>query len=270
MPSQAMVDARKPAAAGVFYPAERELLGRTVRELLDAAPSSRTTPRASRVRAIVVPHGILGPAGAVAATAWARVAPHAARFRRVMLLGPAHHTQFVGIAAPFADTLATPLGAVEVDRIAIEVLRRFPQLVVSDEPHEQEPSLEVQLPFVQTLLPSAVIVPLLVGEIEDVDAAEILAELWDDETLLVVSTDLSQYYDAATAKKLDDATARSVEALDAKHIGEEQACGHAALRGLLTAAKAKKLKATRLDVRHSGEASGELIEVVGFGAFVVG
>jgi hypothetical protein len=270
MPSQAMVDARKPAAAGVFYPAERELLGRTVRELLDAAPSSRATPRNSRVRAIVVPHGILGPAGAVAAAAWARVAAHASRFRRVMLLGPAHHTQFVGIAAPFADSFATPLGAVEVDRIAIEVLRRFPQLVVSDAPHEQEPSLEVQLPFVQTLLPSAVIVPLLVGEIEDVDAAEILAALWDDETLLVVSTDLSQYYDAATAKRLDDATARSVEALDVKHIGEEQACGHAALRGLLTAAKAKKLKATRLDVRHSGEASGELSEVVGFGAFVVG
>jgi AmmeMemoRadiSam system protein B len=271
MPAQAMVDARKPAAAGVFYPAERELLGRTVRELVDAATTSRPSPpRAARVRAIVVPHGILGPAGAVAATAWARVAAHAARFRRVILTGPAHHTQFVGIAAPFADTFATPLGAVEVDRIAIEVLRRFPQLVVSDEPHEQEPSLEVQLPFVQTLLPAAVIVPLLVGDIEDVDAAEVLATLWDDETLLVVSTDLSQYYDATTAKRLDEATARSVEALDAVPIGEEQACGHAALRALLTAARGKKLKATRLDVRHSGEASGDLSEVVGFGAFVVG
>ena len=270
MPSQAMVDARKPAAAGVFYPAERELLARTVRELIDAVPPSRTTARAGRTRAIVVPHGILGTAGTVAAAGWARVASHAARFRRVVLLGPAHHTQFIGIAAPFADTFATPLGAVEVDRIAIEVVRRFPQLLVSDAPHEQEPSLEVQLPFVQTLLPNAVIVPLLVGEIEDVDAAEVLDALWDDETLLVVSTDLSHYYDAIAAQQLDEATARAVEALDALPIGEDQACGHAALRGLLTAARARKLKATRLDVRHSGEVSGELTEVVGYGAFAVG
>jgi AmmeMemoRadiSam system protein B len=222
------------------------------------------------VKAIVVPHGVLGAAGAVAATAWARVAAHAAKLRRVVLLGPAHHTQFIGIAAPFADTFATPLGAVEVDRIAIEVIRRFPLLVVSDAPHEQEASLEVQLPFVQTLLPNVTIVPLLVGEIEDPDAAEVLGALWDDETLVVVSTDLSQYYDAATAQRLDEATARAVEGLDGVTIGEEQACGHTALRGLLTAARTKKLKATRLDLRHSGEASGELSEVVGYGAFVVG
>ncbi len=270
MPAQAMVDARKPAAAGVFYPAERELLARTVRELLDAVPPSRTTARSGRVRAIVVPHGVIGTAGSVAASAWARVAAHAARFRRVVLLGPAHHTQFVGIAAPFADTFATPLGAVEVDRIAIEVVRRFPQLMVTDAPHEQEPSLEVQLPFLQTVLPSATIVPLLVGDIDAEDAAEVLDALWVEETLLVVSTDLSHYYDAATAQRLDEATARSVETLDAGSIGEDQACGHAALRGLLTAARARKLKATRLDVRHSGEASGDLSEVVGYGAFAVG
>jgi hypothetical protein len=159
---------------------------------------------------------------------------------------------------------------VEVDRIAIEVVRRFPQLMVTDAPHEQEPSLEVQLPFLQTLLPNVTIVPLLVGEIEDADAAQVLDALWDDETLLVVSTDLSHYYDAATAQRLDEATARAVEALDAIPIGEDEACGHAALRGLLTAARARKLKATRIDVRHSGEVSGELTEVVGYGAFVVG
>ncbi|HEX3344199.1 MAG TPA: AmmeMemoRadiSam system protein B, partial [Polyangiaceae bacterium] len=252
-----MVDARKPAAAGVFYPAEPEILARTVRELLDAVPPSKTSARAARVRAVVVPHGLLGPAGAVAAAAWARVATQAARFRRVVLLGPAHHTQFVGIAAPFADTFATPLGAVDVDRIAVEVLRRFPQLLVSDDPHEQEPSLEVQLPFVQTVLPNTTIVPLLVGEIEDADAAEILDALWVEETLVVVSTDLSHYYDAVTAKRLDEATARSIEALDADAIREEQACGHSALRGLLTAARGRKLRASKLDVRHSGEVSGE-------------
>jgi len=268
MPAEAMVDARRPAAAGVFYPAERELLARTVRELADAAPASRTGARAGRARAIVAPHGLLGPAGHVAAAAWARVVPHAARVRRVVLLGPAHHTQFAGIAAPFADSFATPLGLVEVDRIAIEMARRFPQLIVTDEPHEQEPSLEVQLPFLQTLLPNVAIVPLLVGEVEDLQGAEVIDSLWEDDTLVVVSTDLSHYYDATTAQRLDEATARALESLDAVPIGEQQACGHGALRALVTAARARKLTATRLVVRHSGEASGDLGEVVGFGAFV--
>ncbi len=264
-----MVDARRPAAAGVFYPAEREVLARTVRELLDAAPASRSSPKGGRTKAIVVPHGILGAAGAVAATAWARVAANATRFRRVLLLGPAHHAPFAGLAAPFADSFATPLGAVDVDRIAIETARRFPQLLVSDVPHEQEPSLEVQLPFVQTILPDAVVVPLVVGEVDDQEAAQVLDAIWDDETLVVVSTDLSQYFDAVTAQRLDEATARAVEALEALPIGEEQACGHAALRALLLVSRARGLRATRLDVRHSGLASGDLSEVVGYGAFQV-
>lgn len=264
-----MVDARRPAAAGVFYPAEREVLARTVRDLLDASPPSRTTARSPRVRAIIVPHGMLGLAGAVAAAAWARVEPHAARCRRVLVLGPAHHAAFAGLAAPFADSFATPLGAVEVDRIAIETARRFPQLLVSDLPHEQEQSLEVQLPFVQTLLPDASIVPLVFGDVDDQEAAQVVDALWDDETLVVVSTDLSHYFDAATAQKLDEATARAVEALEPLPIGEEQACGHSAVRALLLVTRARGLRASRVDVRHSGEASGDLTEVVGFGAFVV-
>jgi MEMO1 family protein len=265
-----MMDGRRPTAAGVFYPAERETLARTVRELLDGAPSLPGTPRVGRPRAIVAPHGLRGAAGTVAASAWTRVAAHARFYRRVLLLGPAHHARFAGIAAPFTDSFATPLGLVEIDRIAIESARRFPQLVVSDEPHDQEPSLEVQLPFVQTVLPDVTLVPLLVGEIEDAEAAEVVDSLWDAETLVVVSTDLSHYHDASAAMRLDEATARSIETLEAHAIGEEQACGHAALRALLGAAWARRLHAARLDLRHSGERSGDLSEVVGFGAFVLG
>jgi AmmeMemoRadiSam system protein B len=265
-----MVDARKPAAAGLLYPGEPELLARTVRDLLDTAPHSRGAGRGGgRVRAIVAPHGILGAAGPVAALAWARLSSQAATARRVLLLGPAHHASFAGIAAPFSDSFATPLGTVEVDRIAIETARRFPQLVVTDIPHEQESSLEVQLPFVQMLLPDAAIVPLVFGDIDDHDAAQVIGTLWNDETLVVVSTDLSHYFDAATAERIDDATARAVESLETLPIGEEQACGHAALRALLLVARARGLRAKRLVWRHSGEASGDLTEVVGFGAFAV-
>jgi AmmeMemoRadiSam system protein B len=123
---------------------------------------------------------------------------------------------------------------------------------------------------VQTLLPEATIVPLLVGEIEDQEAAQVVDSLWDEQTLVVVSTDLSRYHDAASALRLDEATARAIETLEAQAIGEEQACGHAALRALITAAWAKRFFAARVDLRHSGQATGDLSEVVGFGGFVVG
>ena len=122
-----MVDARKPAAAGVFDPSERDTLARVVRELLDAASQPELPESHSRaVRAIVVPHGLYATAGSVMAAGWSSVAAAAPRIRRIVLLGPAHHMPFLGLAAPYADAFATPLGVVPVDRIAIETTRRFP------------------------------------------------------------------------------------------------------------------------------------------------
>ena len=110
------MDARSPAAAGVFYPRPTRTSSRR-----RSAPCSRTPrPRdrhARRARAIVVPHGAQGPAGAVAAMGLERASsPHAARVRQALVVGPAHHVPFSGAAAPFAESFATPLGAVSVDR----------------------------------------------------------------------------------------------------------------------------------------------------------
>jgi AmmeMemoRadiSam system protein B len=272
----ASVEARKPTAAGVSYPKEPEALDRTVHDLLtraQAAMEAQATTGSAGVRtprAIIVPHAIRGTAGEVAAAAWARILPVASGITRVLLLGPAHHAAFAGIAAPFADAFATPLGAVEVDRLAIEGVRRFPQVVVTDVPHEQEPSLEVQLPFVQTVLDDRPIVPLLVGDLPDEEASEVVGALWDDGTLVVVSTDMSHYFDAPTARRMDESTALAIEALDPSAVAEENACGHAALRALLLVARERRLRASRIEVRHSGEATGEMDEVVGYGAFVIG
>jgi len=188
---------------------------------MEAQAARSDGPRAPR--AIVVPHAITGTSGEVAAAAWARVVPAASRIARVLLLGPAHHASFAGIAAPFADAFATPLGSVLVDRLAIEGARRFPQVLVSDVPHEQEPSLEVQLPFVQVVLGDMPVIPLLVGELPDAEAGVVVGALWDDTTLVVVSTDLSHYFDAPTARGMDESTALAIEALDASAIAEENA-----------------------------------------------
>jgi hypothetical protein len=285
-----MVDARKPAAAGVFYPAEREPLAARVRavlQLASEAPKVKGVP--ARVRAIVVPHGVFGVAGSVAAAAWALIQASAshtghaghAGLDRVLLLGPAHHVPFAGVAAPFADSFSTPLGEVMVDRLAIEGVRHFPQLVVNDLPHEQEPSLEAQLPLLQTCLPAATIIPIVVGEVTDDEGAQIVEALWSERTLVVVSTDLSRYFDAATARRLDEATAGAIERLDVAPLGEQQACGHAALRALMLVARARKMRAVRLALGHSGSGAqtghvaepseaSEPTDVVGFGAFAFG
>jgi MEMO1 family protein len=173
------------------------------------------------------------------------------------------------VAAPFADAFETPLGTLPVDRIAIEAARRFPRFTVSDAPHDQEHSIEAQLPFLQTVLEQVAIVPLLVGDDGEEDAAEILDTLWDQATLAVVSTDLSHYFDAATAERLDESTARSVESLKPEGIGAQQACGAACLRALIRVAKTRGMTATRLALRHSGESSGEQAEVIGFGSFAI-
>ncbi len=259
-----MVDARRPAAADVFYPAVRDELAGGVQRLLANAPAA--APLVTGIRGIVAPHGLYTKAGPVIAAAWARVVPIAARVRRVVLLGPAHHVPLVGLAAPFADAFATPLGRVAVDRIAIETARRHPQLFVSDVPHEQEHSLEVHLPFLQSIAPTATIVPLIVGDATASETAQVLDLLWDDTTLAVVSTDLSQYYDAATAQPMDEWTARAIEALDGVELGQEQACGYAALRGMLAVARSRGLRAERLALEHAGEKD----EVVGYGAFALG
>jgi hypothetical protein len=294
-----MVDARRPSASGVFYPDARELLASTVRALLDGAvangpsgsishlepsgfehrspprfvPKAMLQPRvrSSRVRAIVAPHGRLGVCGAVAAAAWAQVIPRASQIQRVVVIGPAHHMIFSGIAAPFAEAFETPLGTLAVDRVAIESARRWPHLVLSDDAHEREHSIEVQLPFAQTVLDSPLVVPLLVGEASEEEVATVMEAVWGDATLLVVSTDLSQYYDAATASRLDLATALAVETLDGRSIGVDQACGWVALRALLRVARARDLRATRIQLSEASlwDDGATLDEVTGFGAFVV-
>jgi MEMO1 family protein len=140
-------------------------------------------------------------------------------------------------------------------------------------PHEQEHSIEVQLPFAQTLLDMPAIVPLLIGDTSDEEVAAVLDTVWSDAALIVVSTDLSRYHDATTAERLDEATSRAIEQSRPEAIDADRACGDVALRGLLRFSKRHALRATRiaLDRAPSLDIAGPLedanAEVFGFGAF---
>jgi AmmeMemoRadiSam system protein B len=190
---------------------------------------------------------------------------------RVVLLGPSHRVALEGLAVSGADVFETPLGAVPVDREAVEAALRFPQVQLLDLAHGSEHSLEVHLPFLQHVLGEFSLVPFSVGFATPEEVDEVLEALWGgDETLIVVSTDLSHYYDYQTAQRLDAVTTRAIEELRPADLDDESACGRVPVRGLLVAARRHGLRVRTVDLRNSGDTAGTRGEVVGYGSYVLG
>jgi AmmeMemoRadiSam system protein B len=222
-------------------------------------------------KAIIVPHAGYVYSGSVAARAYAALATAAKQIRRVVLLGPAHFVWIEGVAVPTAASFETPLGLVPIDRAAVEAIKALPQVIEADEPHEEEHALEVQLPFLQSVLGEFTLVPLAVGDIDPKALVAILDKLWGGpETLIVISSDLSHYHAYTEAKQLDAETAAAIEHCDGTHLGPADACGYLPICGLLAVAKRRKLTIRRLDLRSSGDTSGAHNRVVGYGAWAVG
>ena len=153
-----------------------------------------------------------------------------------------------------------------VDRATVAALEAR-GLAVLEPPHQYEHSLEVHLPFLQTVLGEFSIVPVVVGEATPEAVAELLEALWGGpETLIVISSDLSHYHDYDTARARDEVTRRRIEGLDTR-IDYDDACGATPLRGLLLAVKRRGMHARTLDLRNSGDTGGDREFVVGYGAW---
>ena len=257
---------RRAAVAGTFYPDSRGVLEAQVRDYLEQAP--HPTDLAARPKALIVPHAGYVYSGPIAAAAYARLAAACEDIQRVVLLGPAHRVVLRGLAVPAADSFATPLGEVEVDRAAVTRALDLPQVSESDRAHALEHSLEVQLPFLQTLLPGFRLVPFAVGDATAAQVAEVIELLWGGaETLVVVSSDLSHHHTYDQARRLDRSSAQTVLALSPT-LDHDQACGALPINGLLTVVRRRGLQPELLDLRNSGDTAGDRLRVVGYGSFV--
>ena len=257
-----MQNIRPTAVAGMFYPGEAHVLMRDVRAMLAAVRPSEFTSKA-----LIAPHAGYVYSGPVAASAYAALKNVAAKIRRVVLLGPTHRVAVRGLALPGADAFASPLGVVQVDLAATQAIMHLPQVTVSAPAHAQEHSLEVQLPFLQTVLPDFKLLPLAVGMATPEEVAEVLEILWGgDETLIVVSSDLSHYLPYDTAKKVDAASTQGILAME-HTLSHEQACGATPINGLNLAARRHHLTPHLLDLRNSGDTAGSRDGVVGYAAF---
>ena len=256
--------ARRAAVAGMFYPADTAVLERTVSELLAAVPAS-----SDGAKAIIAPHAGYQYSGLTAAYAYRLLEGRRKMIRRVVLLGPAHRVYLQGMALPSADTFTTPLGDVPVDADAVKQVLGLPGTQVSDEAHADEHSLEVHLPFLQTVLEDFQIVPIVVGICPAHEVESVLGALWGgDETLIVVSSDLSHFHSYESAREIDASTTARIEAREATLHGDD-ACGAYAVNGLLLAATSRGLQVRTLDTRNSGDTAGDKSRVVGYGAYAI-
>ncbi len=270
---QAMNTIREPAVAGLFYAADAAELATTVATLLDAVPAADTNVDdqvATRApKALVVPHAGYVYSGPIAASAYARLRPWHDRYRRVVLLGPSHRVPLRGLAMTSAEVFRTPLGDVPIDHSALAGID-LPELAVADAPHAREHSLEVHLPFLQQVLDEFSLVPIVVGDAAPALVARTVDALWGGpETLIVISSDLSHYLPYESARRIDAVTCRLVETFEAGKLDHEMACGATPLAGLLIAARRRGLEIRTLDLRNSGDTSGDKSAVVGYGAWAL-
>lgn len=252
---------RQPAVAGMFYPADPGTLRRDIDAFLADA---RAQVAGDAPKAVIVPHAGYVYSGSTAALAYALIEQARRTITRVVLLGPCHRVPVRGLALPGASSFATPLGQVPLE--APGELDRLHHVVTSPDVHRLEHSLEVQVPFLQSVLDRFTLVPLAVGDATGSEVADVLDLVWGgDETLVVVSSDLSHYLSYDQAREVDAATVASILALDGP-ISTHDACGGIPVSGLLVAAQRHGLTARLLGACNSGDTAGDRHRVVGYAA----
>lgn len=268
--SKASSRVRPPAVAGSFYPADPgELEGMVSRLLFEAAELHRVVDDDAPPQALIAPHAGYVYSGPTAATAYVRLRPLRDVIRRVVLLGPSHRVALPGLATSSAESFATPLGEVPIDRDAVKRAETLGCVACLDAAHEREHSLEVQLPFLQCLLPDFELIPFSVGDASAAEVAEVIDLLWGGpETIVIVSSDLSHYYDYSSAQRIDAETTRAIENFAPERLDYESACGRIPVSGLLTCARTRGLSVRTLDLRNSGDSAGSRDQVVGYGAYL--
>lgn len=254
---------RSTAVAGSFYQGNSVAL----QDQVDALLQNAQQRDAIAPKVLLVPHAGYVYSGATAAEAYRLLQQLPEPPSRVVLLGPAHRVYLEGLAVPSSTHFSTPLGDIPLDHSAIEAALALPGVCVSDQAHELEHSLEVQLPFLQRVLPAFTLVPIVVGHSPADQVATVIDALWGgQETLVIISSDLSHFHDYDTARLHDSETCERILKGDTTLTGED-ACGGAAINGLLASQHGSVLERQLLACCNSGDSSGERQRVVGYGAF---
>lgn len=256
---------RKDAVAGQFYPADKLEITQMFdhyNKIIDDALQDKSILEI-KPHAIIVPH-----AGYVYSAFTANIAFRVlqnTKAKRVVVIGPSHRVYLNGASVAKYDSYETPFGELKIDTaLADELMERFGVIFQSDA--HAEHSTEVQMPFVKNYLGDVSVLELVYGQEDPAHLAEIIDYLLEDqETVIVISTDLSHYYDIDKANKLDSICLDAVANLNPAELHQGcEACGKIGVEAMLYAAKKRGYKATLLDYRTSADASGDKSQVVGY------
>lgn len=266
---------RPPQVAGYFYPSDPEKLRKDLRLLLDVTKSKE---KINRIFGIVSPHAGYVYSGKTAAHAYNLLVGK--KYKRVVIISPSHAEYFPGVSIFEGDAYETPLGILKVDRDFREKLETDDGTIFKGyEGHRGEHALEVQLPFLQTVLDDFKIVPIVMGDQSNrnIDAlAKKLSEVADDETLIVASSDLSHFHSKYQADKLDSVVEKRVREFDFETLQDDlnhhhcEACGGGPIVALMKAARLKNINHSMVIHRSdSGDVTGDNREVVGYLSAVI-
>lgn len=253
---------RKPAVAGQFYPANPSSLRRMVHQYLDEA----VLPTGLHdVRAVIAPHAGYIYSGPIAGYAFKALEELPQKRWTVFLLGPSHRSYFNGVALGDYAAFRTPLGdaAVAVDRIAA-MMKHSDLFIRGPKAHEFEHCLEVEIPFLQVVLPDFQLVPMLFGNVDPHLAATSMIEFINEDALVVVSSDLSHYHSYAQARELDQALLGALLTGDQQSVSTGEACGGAPTVTVMDLAQHEGWQPHLLDYRSSGDTAGDKGQVVGY------
>jgi len=277
-----MEEIRKPAVASMFYPDDTINLKRMINQFFSNVPAESTEffkkNAFDNIFSIIAPHAGYVYSGQVAAYSYSLLKQK--EYETVVLIGPSHFAYFEGFALPFYKSFETPLGKVDLEQDILNFLVKKSNSFFDfiNTAHIKEHSLEVQLPFLQTILTNDFkIVPILMGEQSYKnarEAAEILYDAfknYDKHFLFVISSDLSHYHSDREARVMDNELIKTLAVMDAKKLLEEskagkiEACGIGPIAVVLELARLFNRNRIKVLVyKNSGETSNDFERVVGY------
>lgn len=270
-----MKNVREPAVAGMFYPASAAKLQDEVQKLLnDYKPQEKF----NNVVGIVSPHAGYVYSGRTAAFAFNAAEKN--KYKTVVIISPSHREYFAGISIYNGDAYKTPLGEVPINKEMRYGLVMDSKIIFNGiNGHRAEHAVEVQIPFLQTVMKNFSIVPIVMGDQNKMfidELANKLAGVIDDETLVIASSDLSHFYTKMQADKLDSAVEKRIADFDYNGLqkdletGKCEACGGGAIVAMMKAADLfNKNKSKVLSRTDSGDVTGDNSEVVGYLSAVI-
>lgn len=266
---------RHQQVAGYFYPAEKEKLKSELALMLSVAKPEKSF---NNIFGIVSPHAGYIYSGRTAAYAYNLLKNK--NYSTVIIISPSHAEYFPGISIYDGDAYETPLGIVEINnQIANKMCEGSRTIFRGIEGHRREHALEVQIPFLQSVLNNFMIVPVVMGDQSKQfidELADKISKFADDKTLVVASSDMSHFYSSTEADRLDSIVEKRINDFDYNNLLKDidrhecEACGAGPIISMMKAASLKDInKSFVLHRSDSGDVTGDKTEVVGYLSAVV-